>query len=78
MGKEINPAEKFSATTRSGGVILFGDFRLVPSTRALTKGPTPVHLGARALDILTALIDRAGQVVSNSELLAMVWPKYTY
>jgi predicted ATPase/DNA-binding winged helix-turn-helix (wHTH) protein len=55
-------------------VILFGGFRLSPSTRALTRDGTPVHLGARALDILIALIGRAGEVVSKAELFAIVWP----
>lgn len=47
---------------------------MAPSARALTKGPLPVHLGARALDILIALVARAGRVVSNAELVAIVWP----
>jgi predicted ATPase/DNA-binding winged helix-turn-helix (wHTH) protein len=66
-------AERFSAIT-PGGVISFGEFRLAPSARTLTKGPLPVHLGARALDILIALVARAGRVVSNAELVAIVWP----
>ena len=56
------------------GAMLFGEFRLVPSTRSLTRNDSPVHLGDRALDILIALIDRAGQVVSAAELFALVWP----
>lgn len=65
--------ERYPASTRNGSVI-FGEFRLVPSTRSLTRKDSPVHLGARAFDILTALINRAGQVVSNAELFATVWP----
>lgn len=60
--------------THSGGVVLFGDFRLVPAARTLTRGDSPVHLGGRALDILIALVERAGQVVSKAELFASVWP----
>jgi DNA-binding winged helix-turn-helix (wHTH) protein len=47
----------------------------VPATRTLTKGRSPIHLGARALDILIALVERASQVVSSAELFAIVWPK---
>jgi DNA-binding winged helix-turn-helix (wHTH) protein len=47
---------------------------LVPATRSLTRDGRLVHLGARALDILIALIERARQVVSNAELFAIVWP----
>jgi DNA-binding winged helix-turn-helix (wHTH) protein len=60
--------------TQSGGVVLFGDFRLVPAARTLTRGDSPVHLGGRALDILIVLVERAGQVVSKAELFASVWP----
>src|SRR6202044_3407111 len=31
-------------------------------------------LGGRAFDILTALVDRAGEVVSKEELIARAWP----
>ena len=34
----------------------------------------PVAIGSRALDILGALIDRAGEVVSKEEIVAAVWP----
>ena len=53
-------------------VISFGDFRLVPATRTLTHAGSPVRLGARALDVLIALVERAPQVVSANELFAIV------
>jgi len=62
------------ASTQRGGAILFGEFRLVPAARTLTRNGSPVQLGARALDILIALIERAGQVVGKAELFAIVWP----
>jgi DNA-binding winged helix-turn-helix (wHTH) protein len=68
------PAEWNAATTQRRGAILFGEFRLVPATRTLTRNGSPVHLGARALDILIALLERAGQIVSKAELFAIVWP----
>ena len=34
----------------------------------------PVHLGSRALDILTMLVERAGELVSRDELTTRVWP----
>jgi len=33
-----------------------------------------VRLGSRAFDILTALVERAGEVVSKEELIARAWP----
>ncbi len=56
-------------------IIDFADFRLVPSRRELTRNGAPVHVGDRALDILTALIRRRGEVVSKKELFESVWPK---
>jgi class 3 adenylate cyclase len=35
----------------------------------------PVAIGSRALDILAALIDRRGDIVSKEEIIAAVWPK---
>jgi predicted ATPase/DNA-binding winged helix-turn-helix (wHTH) protein len=62
------------ATTQRSGAILFGQFRLVPEARMLTRNGAPIQLGARALDILITLIERAGQLVSKAELIAAVWP----
>ncbi|MBW8855715.1 MAG: winged helix-turn-helix domain-containing protein, partial [Bradyrhizobium sp.] len=38
----------------------------------LKKG-APVRIGSRSLDILVALTDRAGEVVSKRDLLDSVW-----
>jgi predicted ATPase/DNA-binding winged helix-turn-helix (wHTH) protein len=54
--------------------ILFGPFRLLAAQRLLLEGGKPVRLGGRAFDILIALVDRAGTVVSKEELIAQVWP----
>jgi predicted ATPase/DNA-binding winged helix-turn-helix (wHTH) protein len=40
----------------------------------LLEGEAPVRLGSRALEILIALIERAGELVSKNELMARVWP----
>jgi predicted ATPase/DNA-binding winged helix-turn-helix (wHTH) protein len=52
----------------------FGPFRLVPSQQRLLDGDKPVPIGARALDILTTLVERAGDVVSKNELIRRAWP----
>jgi predicted ATPase len=54
-------------------IVRFGPFRLIASERLLAKGDEPVTLGGRALDILIALIERAGEVVSHKELVKRVW-----
>jgi DNA-binding winged helix-turn-helix (wHTH) protein len=53
--------------------VAFGPFRLFPSARVLYKRDIPVELGSRALDILIALVDRAGEVVNQRELIARAW-----
>jgi predicted ATPase/DNA-binding winged helix-turn-helix (wHTH) protein len=55
-------------------VTSFGPFRLSAAGRVLHRGDDPVVLGSRALDILIALVARAGEVVSRRELIEQVWP----
>lgn len=52
----------------------FGPFRLFPTERRLLKNEVPVPIGSRELDILIALVERAGEVVTKRELFARVWP----
>jgi DNA-binding winged helix-turn-helix (wHTH) protein len=54
--------------------ITFGPFRLLPTQQLLLKAGRRVHLGSRAFEILVALVERAGDVVSRAELIARVWP----
>ena len=46
---------------------------LAPYQRLLLKDDNPVRVGSRALDILTALVERPGELVSKHELMARVW-----
>jgi predicted ATPase/DNA-binding winged helix-turn-helix (wHTH) protein len=64
-------------SSHTAEVISFGPFRLYPAQRLLEKSGSPLHLGARALDILIVLVERAGEVVSKKALLARVWPDVT-
>jgi DNA-binding winged helix-turn-helix (wHTH) protein len=57
-----------------GRAISFGPFRLVATQRLLLEGDKPVRLGSRAFDILTALVERAGEVVGKEELITRAWP----
>src|SRR5258708_24815031 len=52
----------------------FGPYRLVTARRILLEGEKPVRLGDRAFDILAALVERAGEIVSKEELIARAWP----
>src|SRR6266853_2692451 len=55
--------------------ISFGPYRLLAAQRLLLEGDKPVRLGSRAFDILTALVERAGEVVGKEELIARAWPQ---
>src|SRR6202789_2916760 len=55
----------------------FGPFSLSAAERLLRKAGEPVALGGRALDILIALAERPGEVVTHRELMSTVWPDVT-
>ncbi len=54
--------------------ISFGPFRLFPGKRLVERDGVPVRIGSRSFDILVALVERAGEVVSKAELMSRVWP----
>src|SRR6266576_7218807 len=53
----------------------FGPFELQPDKRRLLKDGATISLRPRAFDLLVALVDRAGHLVTKDELLDRVWPK---
>ena len=54
--------------------ISFGSYTLHPIARSLTLDGELVPIGGRALDLLIALVERRGQLVSKKTLMAAVWP----
>jgi TolB-like protein len=65
-----------TATQRAASIDLyrFGRFVLQPAAQRLLVDGEAVSVGPRAFDLLVALVERAGQVVSKLELLDQVWP----
>jgi DNA-binding winged helix-turn-helix (wHTH) protein len=53
----------------------FGPFVLWPERQLLTRGGATVRIGGRALELLTALVERPGELVDKQDLLARVWPR---
>jgi len=47
--------------------IAFGSFRLLPSQHLLLEGDKPVALGSRAMDILLALVEKSGELVTKEK-----------
>ena len=52
----------------------FGHVEVRPAERQLLVQGRPAAMGARAFDLLLALIDHRDRVVSKNELLDLVWP----
>lgn len=52
----------------------FGPFLLRPEQQLLLKREAPVRIGGRALDILTALVEKPGELVDKRTLISRVWP----
>lgn len=62
-----------SVSETSAGVS-FGRFRVLPHRRELLVDGRPVRLGGRAFDVLIALIEVRGAVISKNSLMELVWP----
>src|SRR6202035_3518046 len=54
--------------------VAFGRFRALPHRRELLADGRPIKIGGRAFDVLMALIEARGAVVSKDALMARVWP----
>ena len=65
----MDPASKAPSS------VAFGRFRVLPHRRELLADGRPVKLGGRAFDVLMALIEAHGGVVSKNALMARVWPE---
>jgi DNA-binding winged helix-turn-helix (wHTH) protein len=52
----------------------FGRWRLLPVRRRLLRDGAPVALGSRAFDVLLALVEAEGGLVSKDALMDRVWP----
>jgi DNA-binding winged helix-turn-helix (wHTH) protein len=52
----------------------FGRFQVLPRQRLLLADRVPVELGTRAFEVLLALLDADGALVTKEQLLARAWP----
>ncbi|MCA1371159.1 winged helix-turn-helix domain-containing protein [Bradyrhizobium sp. BRP14] len=52
----------------------FGPFVLIPERQSLMRDQTTIRVGSRALEILTALVERPGELVGKAELVSRAWP----
>jgi predicted ATPase/DNA-binding winged helix-turn-helix (wHTH) protein len=54
---------------------VFDGFTLDVGRRSLSLGAEEVVVGSRALDLLIALVEQAGEVLSRDYLVSRVWPR---
>ena len=59
-------------------VFQFGTFSLDPGTGELTSGGAPVRVRGQAVELLTALLERPGDLVTRQELATRLWPPGTF
>jgi DNA-binding winged helix-turn-helix (wHTH) protein len=78
VGRVVQRRPLFEKRTEPAGAtptqVSFGPFRLLRAQFLLLEGDKPVPLGSRALEILIALLERHGELVSKQDLMARVWP----
>jgi DNA-binding winged helix-turn-helix (wHTH) protein/tetratricopeptide (TPR) repeat protein len=67
-------APRARAPSSALSVFEFGDFRFDADTPVLWRGGRVVPVTPKALELLRALVERGGDVVSKAELMCRVWP----
>jgi DNA-binding winged helix-turn-helix (wHTH) protein len=55
-------------------VIRFGPFQIDQRTWSLSRGADPVDLSPRLVEILAAIVEKDGEIVTKDELLDRFWP----
>src|SRR5712672_1449863 len=75
----VNLIRSFEAMSGAAayGKLKFGPFELSIGERLLRRDGVVLPLGDRALDILSYLAERPGEVVAKRELMDHVWPDVT-
>ncbi len=67
-------SDRFASVLAETHDIAFGSFRISVRERRVTSSGRVLTLGDRAFDILMALVNRAGEIVTKAELTDLVWP----
>jgi DNA-binding winged helix-turn-helix (wHTH) protein len=67
-------AQPGRAPTTADARFEFGRFRVLLRRRQLVADGMPIELGTRAFDLLLALLDADGSLVTKGELLSRGWP----
>jgi DNA-binding winged helix-turn-helix (wHTH) protein len=74
LEKPLPQGANRSSPATADMVVEFGRFRVLLRQRQLLADGVPVELGTRAFDLLLALLEADGLLVSKEELVSRVWP----
>ncbi|MFH1558237.1 MAG: winged helix-turn-helix domain-containing protein [Pseudomonadota bacterium] len=61
----------------AGRMAIFGPYTLNPARRRLARDRDVIPVGSRAMDLLIALVENSGKVLTHRQLLAHAWPGLT-
>jgi DNA-binding response OmpR family regulator len=73
LDARIRAVLRRGSSTRSEGPLVVGGLTVDPRTRTATLDGAQLELSRKEFDLLLALAQRAGEVVTKRELLAEVW-----
>ena len=71
-------SSKTSPTTPAPGVICFGSFEVDTRSGELRRGGIKIKLSGQPFDVLVALLEKPGQVVTREELHEKLWSQDTF
>src|SRR5215471_7482729 len=71
-------SSEFQPAIGSSVVVQFGPFELDRSAGKLRKQGTRIRLQPKPMQILCALVERPGRIVTRDELKARLWPDDTF
>jgi DNA-binding winged helix-turn-helix (wHTH) protein len=69
-----NGASRSRRATAASADLEFGRIRLLLRRRQLLADGIPVELGTRAFELLLALLEADGSLVTKQDLISRVWP----
>jgi Tol biopolymer transport system component/DNA-binding winged helix-turn-helix (wHTH) protein len=76
--KEVVGASQSSTTPPAEGVFRFGQFEVDTRSGELRRGGIKVKLSGQPFDVLLALLEKPGQVVTREELHDKLWSQDTF
>lgn len=70
----LSPPPEAGSSGPESGLLRFGEFQLCPARRMLWRDGQALRLGSRSFDLLVALCQRPGEILSTQDLMAAAWP----